>query len=234
MKKKMNKFTSWKIGDYVLQLSVVILGIIVTFAASDAVSKYAKRKEVTKAMQIVKSELEENEQKVEEITERLRFEQKACRYFLRFEKNLEQADKDSLWMYSNTLFQIHTFMYMSDAVEMFKASSLVPHVRDKDLVVQLLKSYNHLRAVEETVKWFYDTKGEYTRKTADDENHIRREEEFAIDKDIRKICKYRLSNFQIHNLISFAAFGVAFETRCQDALDALNRTIEIIDKEYGQ
>lgn len=82
--RKWRKFTSWRIGDYVLQLSVVVLGIIVTFAGSSAISRYSESKQVANTMQLIKSELKLNRERVEDIHKHLNFERRACNYILQY------------------------------------------------------------------------------------------------------------------------------------------------------
>ena len=74
--------TSWKIGDYIRQFSIVMVGLIVTFAGSNMITDYSQSKEIVNALQLVKNELELNKKEVRRITERIQFELKACSYFL--------------------------------------------------------------------------------------------------------------------------------------------------------
>lgn len=151
MKMNFRSFTTWKIGDFILQLLVVILGIVVTFAAGNAVSERTKAKEVAKAMEIVKNELERNLEDFDQITERLRLEQRICRYIRSYEKHIEEASADTLRKYLSMPFQVSSFIPASDAMEMLRASSLLPNVENKELVLDILKAYNGLQEVKETV-----------------------------------------------------------------------------------
>ncbi len=51
----------WQIGEYMRQLSVVILGIVITFAGSDLIGKITARRQLSISMQMVLNELEENQ-----------------------------------------------------------------------------------------------------------------------------------------------------------------------------
>lgn len=46
--------TSWKVGDYIRQLSIVIVGIIVTFAGSNMITDYSQSKEIVNAYNLSK------------------------------------------------------------------------------------------------------------------------------------------------------------------------------------
>lgn len=229
-------FTNWKIGDFILQLLVVILGIVVTFAASNAFNERAKAKEVAKAMEIVKNELEGNLENFDQITERLRLEQRVCRYLRSYGKHIEDASADTLRKYISLPFQVFNFIPASDAIEMLKASSLIPHVQDKELVLDVMKAYNSLQKVRETVEWYYNTKQEHCKPLNAHEKFNREYEELLrkeFDRDIHKVVKYQLASIHIYNIVILGAVGIEFEDSFLDVHDMLTQTIEKIDREYG-
>lgn len=49
--------TEYKLGDFFRNLIAVILGIVITFVGSDMITEYNTKKEVEKALLLVKSEL---------------------------------------------------------------------------------------------------------------------------------------------------------------------------------
>ena len=77
--KKLNDLVTWKIEDYALQLSVVILGVLITFGGGNMLNKRAKAKEITNAMELIKIELETNRKSIQEIGKTLAIEQNASR-----------------------------------------------------------------------------------------------------------------------------------------------------------
>lgn len=237
MKMNFRSFTTWKIGDFILQLLVVILGIVVTFAASNAVSERTKAKEVAKAMEIVRNELERNLKDFDQITERLRLEQRICRYIRSYEKHIEDASADTLRKYLSMPFQVSSFIPASDAMEMLRASSLLPNVENKELVLDILKAYNGLQEVKETVDWYYTTKQDRGTPLSLHENFNREYEEILNkerERDIYKVIKYQLSSIHIHNILVLGAVGIEFEERFRDIRQILTQAIEKIDREYGR
>lgn len=46
-----------RMGDFICNFVAVVLGIIITFVGSDMIEEHNKKKEVTQALQLVKSEL---------------------------------------------------------------------------------------------------------------------------------------------------------------------------------
>lgn len=236
MKMNFKSFTNWKIGDFILQLLVVILGIVVTFAASNAVSERAKAKEVAKAMEIVKTELEENRENLEQITKRLRLEQQISTYILDHKEQPEKASADTLRRYISMPFQIWNFIYGTDAMEMLKTSSLIPNIRDKELVLKIMKAYNGLKEAKEVVTWYYDLKQKHCAPLNEDEKYSREYEEIfyrEYERDAWKIIRYQLSDIHVYNIYVLAAKGVDFENTFQETHNILSEAIEMIDREYS-
>lgn len=233
--KKWRKFTSWRIGDYILQLSVVVLGIIITFAGSSVISGYIESKQVANTMQLIKSELELNREKVKFTHKHLDFERRACNYILRYRNNFESASEDSLLMYTNVPFEADMFIYVTDALEMLKMSSLSQRIQDKELIFQIVKAYNELKRMQEVVSWFYGLKSKYAELIYTDVEFQKggKKWEGKERENIRNICRYHLDNIQFINILKFTATGINYEPACQDSEEALDQAIAMIEKKYG-
>lgn len=237
MKMNFQSFTNWKIGDFILQLLVVILGIVITFAASNAVSKHAKAKEVAKAMEIVRDELKQNLEVLDEIREQLRTEQRICGYILRHKDQLKDVSADTLRKYISLPFQAFNFIYGTDAMEMLKASSLIPNVRNKKMMLEIMKAYNGLKEAKETVTWYYELKGKHCDQINKGKKFIRPYEELIhreYNRDVYKIFLYQISDINIYNIYILAAKGIAFEDSFQNIRNHLILAIKMIDREYSQ
>lgn len=233
--KNIRNLTTWKLGDYILQLSVVILGIVITFAVSNAVSAHAKAKEVAQAMQIIKNELELNKKTLQKISHTLAYEREASRYILRFEGQIEKADRDSLQMYLNAPYTSSRFIYSGNALEMLKSSALIPHVQKKGVILQILDAYNQLENANVTVSWYYTIKeknGEHLNEKEYAE-FGKRERDLCrnLKENIYKIWKHRIEDNYIRNILNLAAFGVNFNP-IHTADTTLSQTIELLSKEY--
>ena len=51
---------SWKPGNYLRELSIVIVGVFVTLAGTGFISNVSQEKQIKESMQMIKMELEEN------------------------------------------------------------------------------------------------------------------------------------------------------------------------------
>lgn len=72
--------------------------------------------------------------------------------------NIAKAAPDSLEKYGNLPFQTQTFIYINDAMEMLKTSSLMSAIRDKELATQIIKTYNAIKGSYETFNSFMEIK----------------------------------------------------------------------------
>lgn len=218
----------WKIEDYIRQLSIVILGIVVTFAANDAITNYSQSKEIRSALQLVRKELEMNLEKVRKINSRIAMEQKACSYVLNHANSLERASEDTLFLYRNIPFQSRTFSYTKDAIDLLKTSSLFQKIRPKELTLQIITTYSDLEVVAGNVEDFYDMKMRYA-------DLLMMNEKFDVynmgsSPSIAHFWKnflsfregWNLCNFVVHNFASDSPFG--------DVELSLENTIRLLDR----
>lgn len=90
--------------------------------------------------------------------EREEFEKQGASYLLQHKENIAKAAPDSLEKYGNLPFQTQTFIYINDAMEMLKTSSLMSAIRDKELATQIIKTYNAIKGSYETFNSFMEIK----------------------------------------------------------------------------
>lgn len=130
----------YKLGDFFRNFIAVILGIIITFIGNDLIQDYNKKREVTQALQLVKSELLFNKEIVEEMRETEILNKKGALYLLQFYEKMDEAHRDSLEYYGRLPFQSRDFLPVTNALEMLKAS-LMQNIKSKELVVQIIQAY---------------------------------------------------------------------------------------------
>lgn len=157
-KKLKNIFSKWKMGDFFRNFVAVVLGIAITFIGGDLISKRNSQQEVSKAMQLVKSELQINRGVVQEMLNREIREQNAARYLFNHKNDLNRVPSDSLYLYAFQPFQMGTYTYTSDAMEMLKMSSLIQKVKNKELALQIIRSYDAVKSAATIFESFIGTK----------------------------------------------------------------------------
>lgn len=149
---------NWHIGDYLCNLSIVTLGIIITFAGNGLIDRQRTARDVRNQMQLVLTELHDNATLLTLYREQIETEQRSARYLLSNMHDLRHASVDSLAHYGSVLYQIELPNFNYDALEMFKLSGLFPSIKDKQLATNILKCYEVLHLVESSLKQYYDIK----------------------------------------------------------------------------
>lgn len=101
MKKKLKELitsptTTRRLGDFICNFTAVVLGIIITFIGSDMIQEHNKKKEVTQALQLVKSELLINKEIIEDMKELEIFNKQGARYLLQYKDRINETSSDSL------------------------------------------------------------------------------------------------------------------------------------------
>lgn len=150
--------TKWTWRDYALQLSVVIIGIVVTFVGSGLVERWRVARDVRAAMVLVHSELERNRAEFKEIWDYQQWEMRACRELTDNRRDLKRIPADTLASFNPVYGRIHFFHPRRDAFEVLKNSGLMSSVRDKDFLLTVAQGYAALADLEENVAMYYRIK----------------------------------------------------------------------------
>ncbi len=145
-------------GDFICNFTAVVLGILITFAGTDWIEERKTDKEVKDALSLVKDEMLINRECIKAMMEDEVFQQRGALYLLQYKDSLDKAPSDSLEKYCNFAFQSRSELYINDAMEMLKASSLMPAIQDKSLATQIIKTYNTIKTAYTFYDFFTDTK----------------------------------------------------------------------------
>lgn len=157
-KKKL--FPKWTWREYALQLSVVIIGIVVTFVGSDLISRWSRQRQVKAVMQLLVGELEENREQLREVCASLRYDQQGMLMLMRYDMDVEAVPLDSLERYCYILSRLHAYSPQQNVLEVLKSSDVVSAVGNKQLLVDIFGCYNRLNDFREQVLLYSDRKRE--------------------------------------------------------------------------
>lgn len=149
---------TWR--DYVLQLSVVILGIVVTFAGSALIERSRQARDVRAAMMLVHSELEANRMKIHEVWDWIQREADAYRILAQNRHDLTAIPQDTMASFVPVFGRVLSFHPRQDAFEVLKNSGLMASVRDKDFLLAVTQGYATLAELEENVGMYFKLKAE--------------------------------------------------------------------------
>lgn len=156
----------WNFGDYTRQLSVVVLGIVITFLGTAAINTLRERKEVRNTLKLVCNELLDNKNTMIEIRSRIELEVDAARFLLAHKDDIKSADADSLDLYCNIPFEILFSSTSADALELMKTSGIFSKLSNETLGLEIIKTYNEIRVTAETFQYLTKIKEEGIRSVS--------------------------------------------------------------------
>ena len=209
MNKLKTKIKSLKIGKYLRELSVVVVGIAITFGISNWISNRNERKDLKLYLNSVKMELEANIKHIDNQINILEHLDGYSRYLLSHDKKSLDPDTLSSYKYIST---VSTVVFQTHAFEMFKTSGSMRLMRDKELLESIWKVYTCL----ETLKLNFD---EYYKLKIDE---CLKENQQLIDEKHSELPI--LYNFYT----LYADFGILENSR--EGLEILKETVSKLGK----
>lgn len=150
-----------QIVNYIRQLSVVVLGIIITFVGSDIINSYVKQQEVKAVMLLIKEEMKGNQHKLMNIKENVTALDRLGKVLRQANFEYDAMPKDTLAKYWRSLNTFRSFNYGSNSMEVLKNSSLMQYVSDKTFLMSLMESYESINGLQGTIAMFYERKTKF-------------------------------------------------------------------------
>lgn len=217
----------WTWREYALQLSVVIIGIVVTFAGSDLISRWSRQRQVKTVMQLVVSELERNREQLYEVCASLYYDQRGMLMLQEYDLDVEAVPLDSLDHYRYLLSRLHTYRPQQDALEVLKSSDVISAVGDKQLLVDILGCYNRLNDFRDQVILYSDRKREA-------QNHLfANSAGFSIGGgDQRRSWRTIMADPMCAAFLGTSAYFFGFANNFDEKIAAVDSTIALIETKY--
>ncbi len=139
-------------GKYFREVSVVIVGIAITFTLSDWIGSRNERKDLERYLDAVKMELEGNLKIVEKEIAYFHQGKELARYLASHksgEVRLDSIEKYNRDSYGSRIIQnTHIFPYKKTAFEMFKVSGDMRLLNDKALLTAIWDTYDQLEEMK--------------------------------------------------------------------------------------
>lgn len=155
---KKRKAAGWTWREYLLQLSVVIVGIFVTFAGSDLVSRRLQARDVKSTMKLIHMELLDNRAKLDEILDWMVWERHACDVLSQNRDDLHAIPADTMLAFAYVAGRIYAFHPRCDAYEVLKSSGLMARISDKETLVAIARCYAALDELSGVIDTYYQQK----------------------------------------------------------------------------
>lgn len=148
----------WRLGDFVRQIAVVVIGVVITFIGSDLITQNSEKKDIRSTMSLIRDELKSNREKYEDIVAEFREDEALSTLLAEHDLKVRTIPEDSLKQYAFVLGHIRGFSYTQNALDILKSSMLMQKIPDKDLLLQLTEIYEVLNGFKLTMDAYYEMK----------------------------------------------------------------------------
>ncbi len=156
-----------RVFSYFRELSVVIIGVLITLAITDRINTNTKRSEIREALSLVKMELWNNLEILEEVSTYYEEDIKLLGLFRDNLENIRAIPAESILENPNVFGRMFEFTPTKDAYEVLKSSVLMPYIKDKTLLLDLMKCYSQMDKVANAVALYVDLKIESAHNSLD-------------------------------------------------------------------
>lgn len=148
----------WTWREYVLQLSVVILGVVVTFVGSGLVERWQEQRKVGEVMSLVYEELRTNRSEMERVCRSLNYDRCGMEMLQEYEMDYRRTPVDSLKKYQYIIGRMRNFRPQQDALEVLRSSGTITAVGDKRLLFDILECYSWMTDFSAAIDKYNDQK----------------------------------------------------------------------------
>ena len=215
---KTKKNAMRKIGKYLRELSVVVLGVAITLSASVWVTNRNEKIDLALYLNAIKIELEEN---LSSIDDAMEFFQSEAKYTAYLQLHDEQSlNMDTIIFYAHTVcYSLNAYQLNTNAFEMFRSSGAMRLMNDKDLLISIWKAYNRCSSMEKMFDRYYDRKFE----------HVQKETEFSKKGEIN----YHDMNYALAvPMYNFYAFPLAISilNAKEEGIEPVKETISKLER----
>ena len=147
--------------SFLLNFMAVVLGIVLTFGGESVISHRQEASDLTNCLNLVASELRSNEEILHLGDSLMRSQAEAALFLIRYEDDYTKAPQDSLMMMANTPLFIAEMSIYTDAFELLKSSGCLMKIKDKELALEIFKTYGELQDSMRLIGMFYEQKTKY-------------------------------------------------------------------------
>jgi len=155
---RFEKIKNLKVGDYLRELSIVIIGVAITLYAGNIIGDRKEQKDLNLQLTAVYAELEENLVNVDSIKRYYDDSFQLRKYLIESFKNPHFKNNDSIRKYERVASFISTFYYKKGAYEMFVNSGAMKLLSDREQLLNITESYAMLEALKDGSESYADSK----------------------------------------------------------------------------
>jgi hypothetical protein len=137
-----SKFSMEKIGKYLREVSVVVIGVAITLSASYWITNRNEKRDMALYLDAIKLELEENIKAINQYAESLQGSVRYAEYLQSNDKKSLNADTISSYAYYYGT--VPACRFRVNAFETFKSSGFMRLMDDRDLLLTVWDAYAEL------------------------------------------------------------------------------------------
>ena len=136
------------VKSFFSNMLAVILGIVITFTVQGMIDRAGDRREVRKALELVRTELVSNREDIRDLREYLAQERVSAQYledhaeYLEKLERLDSATVDSVTFHQSFVYADVSVALPHDALELLKMSSLFQKIGDNALSMKIIRAYD--------------------------------------------------------------------------------------------
>ena len=163
------KFSIRKIGKYLREVSVVVIGVAITLSASFWISQRSEKRDFNLYLNAVRLELTDNLYYISQERERLLSKEFKYAHYLKSHEK-KQLHQDTIRYYARNDYVAHLeiIAFRKAAFEMFKSSGAMRLMRNKELMQNIWEAYFLMQRHEITLDKSEQMKMEYRDKWLDE------------------------------------------------------------------
>lgn len=220
---------SWRMGDYIRQTSIVVIGVLITFGGSGLITRCSEQKDIKATMLLIKDELANNRESFDKIVVRFSEDEHLSALLVKHNMNCRAIPEDSLKQFRFSIGQIGGFYYTRNALDILKNSMLMQKISDKELLLSLIDAYEALERYKMSIKLYYDMKEDaffpFFLSLTDEQNE-------KVNEGGWEAWEIYLSDRKLRNLLKIPQgyFTPDYQKRIEQKLD---KVMQVLEKKYG-
>ncbi|MCL2650869.1 MAG: hypothetical protein FWD60_07595 [Candidatus Azobacteroides sp.] len=151
-----------KIGKYLREISVVVIGVAITLSASYWITNSKEKRDMALYLNTIMLELEANKNILDKTIEQLQSSVKYADYLRSHDK--KSLDPDIIKAYSCYYYDATPIIIKTNAFDMFKTSGNMRFVDNKELLLSIWDAYSVLVELSQQFEMFTQIKIEEIKK----------------------------------------------------------------------
>lgn len=187
-----------KPGNYFRELSVVVVGVFITLAATNFISETSQEKQIKETMLMIKMELTENLKEISKAETEYLHEIAFFQLLQAKQDSIRSIKASILEENINAPYRVCDLTYSEDALEVLKTSALMQQISDKQFILKLLQAYKQCRIIKRDNDFYYEYKEQrmnrhLNRSTNKDEIRKYREDIYGVWEKMLDSPEFRMA-----------------------------------------